>query len=326
MKKKLRNCIALFFCLMMILAIPCMANTIKISLNGQVLNTQVAPVNKQGTILVPLRLISENLGATVDYNGSTKTITIIESNTTLKLYIGSKSASINGSTITLAASPELVHQTTIVPLRFISEQLNCSVDWNSSKQIVSIISKTHTMPNTTDTNTGHPIATMVIKDYGTVTLELYPDMAPNTVTNFMVLANNGFYDSLTFHRVIDNFMIQGGDPLGNGSGGPNYSIGGEFASNGFTQNTLSHTKGILSMARTYDPNSAGSQFFITSADSTYLDGEYAAFGKVISGMSIVETIAKVDTDSKDCPLTAIVIQSIRVKANGYTPQTLNLIH
>ena len=162
----------------------------------------------------------------------------------------------------------------------------------------------------------NPIATMIIKDYGTITLELYPEMAPNTVNNFTTLANEGFYDGLTFHRVIKDFMIQGGDPDGIGSGGPGYSIAGEFSKNGFTQNTLSHTKGVISMARTNMPDSAGSQFFIMSADGTYLDGQYAAFGKVTSGIEIVEAIEKVETNSSDKPVKDVVIESIRVDTNG----------
>ena len=119
---------------------------------------------------------------------------------------------------------------------------------------------------------------MKIKDYGTVTLELYPEMEPNTVNNFITLANSGFYDCLIFHRVVPNCVIQGGDPDGMGSGGPGYSIAGEFSSNGYTANTLLHTKGVLSMARAMAADTAGSQFFIMTADNPSLDGQYAAFG------------------------------------------------
>lgn len=170
-----------------------------------------------------------------------------------------------------------------------------------------------------------PIVTMVIKDYGTITLELYPEMAPNTVNNFITLANDGFYDGLIFHRVIKDFMIQGGDPEGIGSGGPGYSIAGEFSINGFTQNTLSHTKGVISMARTNIPDSAGSQFFIMSADGTYLDGQYAAFGKVTSGIEVVESIEKVETNNSDKPVKDVVIESIRVDTNGVeVPQVVKV--
>lgn len=161
-----------------------------------------------------------------------------------------------------------------------------------------------------------PIANIVVKDYGTIKIELYPELAPNTVNNFITLANEGFYDGLTFHRVIKDFMIQGGDPDGIGTGGPGYSIVGEFADNGYTQNTLSHKKGVLSMARSMDPDSAGSQFFITSADSTYLDKQYAAFGEVIEGMDVVDAIQNVETDANDKPIKDVIIESIRVDTNG----------
>ena len=161
-----------------------------------------------------------------------------------------------------------------------------------------------------------PIVTLKVKDYGTVTLELYPEMAPNTVNNFITLANSGFYDGLIFHRIIPNFMIQGGDPDGMGSGGPGYSIAGEFANNGYTANTLLHTKGVISMARSRDFDSAGSQFFIMTADTPSLDGDYAAFGKVTEGLDIVEKIGNVETDGRDKPLTDVVIESIRVETNG----------
>ena len=161
---------------------------------------------------------------------------------------------------------------------------------------------------TKETNENLPIVTMKIKDYGTIELELYPEVAPNTVNNFISLANSGFYDGLTFHRVIKGFMIQGGDP--------GYSIVGEFTSNGFA-NSLKHTKGVISMARYPDnPNSAGSQFFITSADASHLDGDYAAFGKVISGIEVVEKIENVKTDSNDKPEQDVVIESITVDTKG----------
>ena len=161
-----------------------------------------------------------------------------------------------------------------------------------------------------------PIATIVVKDYGTIEAELYPSKAPNTVNNFISLANSGFYDGLTFHRIIDGFMIQGGDPEGNGTGGPGYSIAGEFSSNGYTENDLKHTDGVLSMARARSKDSAGSQFFIMVGDYNNLDGEYAAFGKVISGLDIVKNISKVATDNNDKPKKEVVIESITVDTKG----------
>ena len=145
--------------------------------------------------------------------------------------------------------------------------------------------------------------------------ELYPETAPNSVANFVELANSGFYDGAIFHRVIPGFMIQGGDPLGRGTGGPGYSIRGEFARNGFN-NPLKHTRGVLSMARSMMPNSAGSQFFIMVDDAPYLDGQYAAFGKVTEGMEVVNQIAETDTDYSDRPLDEQKIKSMTVDTFG----------
>lgn len=160
-----------------------------------------------------------------------------------------------------------------------------------------------------------PIATIVVKNYGTIEAELYPHIAPNTVNNFIYLANSGFYDGLTFHRVIKDFMIQGGDPNGNGTGGPGYSIKGEFSNNNF-KNNLKHTEGVLSMARSQNKNSAGSQFFIVTKDQPGLDGDYATFGKVISGMDVVHKIEDAQTDSNDKPLKSVIIESIKVDTKG----------
>lgn len=143
--------------------------------------------------------------------------------------------------------------------------------------------------NTANTVAEHPYVEIAVQDYGTIIAELYPDVAPITVANFLKLVNEQFYDGLTFHRIISGFMIQGGDPNHNGTGGSKETIKGEFNSNG-VKNELSHTRGVLSMARSSLPNSASSQFFIMHADATYLDGNYAAFGKVISGMEVVDAI------------------------------------
>ena len=161
----------------------------------------------------------------------------------------------------------------------------------------------------------YPIVTITMKDGGVMKLELYPDVAPNTVKNFISLANSGFYDGLTFHRIIAGFMIQGGDPVGNGTGGPGYSIKGEFTGNGFTNN-LSHKRGVISMARAYMPDSAGSQFFIMHADYPYLDGQYAAFGMLLEGFTVLDKIAMSKTDSNDAPLEPVVIDTIRVETFG----------
>ena len=154
-----------------------------------------------------------------------------------------------------------------------------------------------------------------VKDYGKITVELYPDIAPITVKNFKKLVSEGFYDGLIFHRVIENFMIQGGCPDGNGTGGytdekgNKVTIKGEFSGNGF-KNTLAHTPGVISMARSSLPNSASSQFFICHKAAPHLNGQYAAFGKVTEGLDVVDALAKVETNSSDKPLTDVVISSI----------------
>ncbi|MCI8480491.1 MAG: peptidylprolyl isomerase [Oscillibacter sp.] len=163
----------------------------------------------------------------------------------------------------------------------------------------------------------NPIALITMEDGRTMTAELFPDKAPNTVHNFISLANKGFYDGLTFHRVIPGFMIQGGCPKGDGTGGPGYEINGEFASNGFPQNDIAHTTGVLSMARTMAPNSAGSQFFVMVAPADHLDGEYAAFGQVTLGQDVAVDISRVQRNMyDDKPKTPVVIQSIRVDTRG----------
>lgn len=150
---------------------------------------------------------------------------------------------------------------------------------------------------------------------GTITAELYPEIAPNTVNNFISLINKGFYDGLIFHRVIKGFMIQGGDPDGVGTGGPGYSIKGEFAING-VENDLKHTAGVLSMARSMMPDSAGSQFFIMHKNAPHLDGQYAAFGKVIEGMDVVNEIAECDTDYSDKPFDPQIMAKVTAETFG----------
>ncbi|MCM3163930.1 peptidylprolyl isomerase [Metabacillus litoralis] len=161
----------------------------------------------------------------------------------------------------------------------------------------------------------NPIATITMENNDTIKVELYPNIAPNTVNNFISLAESGFYDGLIFHRVIPGFMIQGGDPEGRGTGGPGYAIKGEFESNG-VDNELNHERGVLSMARSQDPDSAGSQYFIMVAEATHLDGEYAAFGKVTEGMDAVDKIVNVEKDNQDKPLEDQKIKQITVETFG----------
>lgn len=162
----------------------------------------------------------------------------------------------------------------------------------------------------------NPIVTIKMQGEKEIKIELYPDKAPNTVNNFISLINNGFYDGLIFHRVISGFMIQGGDPAGVGTGGPGYSIKGEFAINGFKNNDIKHLRGVISMARAMNPNSAGSQFFIMHQNSSHLDGQYAAFGKVIEGIEVVDEIASVSTDWNDKPKTPQIMETVTVETFG----------
>lgn len=164
-------------------------------------------------------------------------------------------------------------------------------------------------------NKKNPIVTIEMENGGAIKAELYPDVAPNTVNNFISLIKKGFYDGLIFHRVIAGFMIQGGCPNGNGMGGPGYSIKGEFNQNGF-QNDLRHTPGVLSMARTSVPDSAGSQFFIMHETIPDLDGQYAAFGQVIEGMDVVDKIASVRTDYSDRPMKDQKMAKVTVETFG----------
>ena len=161
----------------------------------------------------------------------------------------------------------------------------------------------------------NPIVTIEMENGGIIKAELYPETAPNSVNNFISLVNKGFYDGIIFHRVIAGFMIQGGDPKGIGIGGPGYSIRGEFEANGF-KNDLKHSRGVLSMARAMDSNSAGSQFFIMHEDAPHLDGQYAAFGKVIEGMDVVDAIAAVRTDYNDRPRTPQKMKKVTVETFG----------
>lgn len=161
----------------------------------------------------------------------------------------------------------------------------------------------------------NPVVTITMADQGEIKIELYPEIAPNTVNNFISLIQQKFYDGLTFHRVIPGFMIQGGCPQGNGMGGPDYRIKGEFSQNG-VKNDLAHTRGVISMARAMSPDSAGSQFFIMHQNAPHLDGAYAAFGKVISGMDVVDRIAETETDYNDRPNADQKIAAVTVETFG----------
>lgn len=171
----------------------------------------------------------------------------------------------------------------------------------------------------------NPIVTITMENGDVMKLELYPEIAPISVNNFISLIQKNFYDGLIFHRVINGFMLQGGDPEGTGCGGPGYSIKGEFAANG-VENNLKHTEGVLSMARSMHPNSAGSQFFIMHKNAPHLDGSYAAFGKIIEGMDVVNKIAEIPTDYSDRPLAEQVMKTVTVETFGETYPEPEKIH
>ena len=162
----------------------------------------------------------------------------------------------------------------------------------------------------------NPVVTFTMQNGKTFQAELYPDKAPNTVNNFLSLVGSGFYDGLTFHRIIEGFMIQGGDPAGSGMGGPGYTIAGEFRANGFLKNDIRHARGVLSMARSSLPNSAGSQFFIMHENSSHLDGQYAAFGKVTQGLEVAQAIVSAPRDWHDRPREDQVMETVTVETFG----------
>lgn len=166
-------------------------------------------------------------------------------------------------------------------------------------------------------NETNPIVTFDIEGYGTIKAELYPDVAPNTVKNFIELANSGFYNGLTFHRVVNEFVIQGGDPTGDGTGGAEYNIKGEFTANG-VDNKLTHDVGVLSMARAMDNDSASSQFFIVTGNAKFLDGQYAGFGQVIEGLDIIDKIDDVETDINEMPVEKVTINYVKVDTKDIT--------
>lgn len=195
------------------------------------------------------------------------------------------------------------------------EEVSGFTDGSGDGEDTDTADDTSTVLDTSEPLTGLHHAEIEVKDYGTIKVELDADTAPISVTNFVKLAQEHFYDGLTFHRIIDGFMIQGGDPEGTGIGGPGYSIHGEFSNNGFTNN-LKHTPGVLSMARTMMPNSAGSQFFIMHAAAPHLDGEYAGFGKVIEGMENVNKIAEVRCDYSDRPMAQQKMAKVTVETFG----------
>lgn len=273
---------------------------VNVKLNDELLVFDTQPQIINDRTLVPMRKIFEEIGAQVQWDDGT--VNASYNDTEITLTVGDKTAVIKKAddiqNIILDTEPMLINDRTLVPLRFVGESLGLNVAWDENEQTVYLCKYEK------------PAAIIDVNGYGRMVIELYPEYAPKTVDNFMKLAKSGFYNGLTYHRVIKDFMIQGGDPMGTGFGGSSETIEGEFAANGFTQNTLAHKRGVISMARSMQYNSASSQFFIMHQDNAYLDGEYAAFGKVKSGIDVVDKIANVKTDANDKPLESVVISSI----------------
>ncbi len=219
----------------------------------------------------------------------------------IEVALDSVNLKVNGQNV--KASNILYNGTTYVPLRAVAEMLGKKVGWEGNTNTASIDDME---------DQENPVAVITMESGETIKLELYPKEAPVTVENFISLAKKGFYDGLTFHRIVPGFVVQGGDPNGNGTGGPGYTIKGEFTQNG-VRNTIMHTRGIVSMARSASPDSGGSQFFIVLEDANHLNGEYAAFGKVIEGMEIVDKMAAVEVDSRGIPSEKQIMKGITVQ-------------
>lgn len=260
-------------------------NNINVILNGSNLVFDQPPIIENGRTLVPMRTIFESMGAIIEWNEETQSAFVKKGTNNFMLQIGNNKAYQNEKEITLDVAPVILNGRTLVPVRFVAESLNAKVDWDETNNSVVIVETKEAIQEI------NPKVQIEMDSGKKIVIELYPKYAPKTVANFLVLVGQGFYDGLSFHRVIPGFMIQGGDPKGDGTGSSNKTIEGEFLQNGFKQNVILHTRGVISMARAQDMNSASSQFFIMHADAPFLDGAYAAFGKVISGMDIVDEIA-----------------------------------
>ncbi len=257
-------------------------------------------VDANNRTLVPFRAAMEAFGATVSWEGATQTAIAVKGDVTVAVTIGQASIVKNGVTLANDTKAVVKDGRTYLPIRAVLKAFDAYVNWNGYRQRVEVTSN----PNKS------PILELEMSTGEKMTLMLYPEIAPATVANFLDLVSKGFYDGLTFHRVIKDFMIQGGDPLGNGSGGLATKVIGEFSANGIN-NTLKHTEGVLSMARSANPNSASCQFFIVHKTSPHLDGNYAAFGKVIEGLDVVNTMALVETGANDKPIKTLQIKSIK---------------
>ncbi len=277
---------------------------ISLFIDHRQVQASVPPQMFSGRTVAPVRIIFERLGAKVTWDASSGTISAKRGTTTITMKRNQSTAMLNGKSVKLDVPAVSIRGSVMVPLRFVADALNAETQWDSAKRVVNVYSQKL------------PLVTIEMQDGKKISLELYPKITPNTVNNFISLVRKGFYDGIIFHRIIPGFMIQGGDPLGQGFGGPGYSIKGEFSANKI-ENPLLHTRGVLSMARSRSNDSAGSQFFIMVADTPYLDGSYAAFGKVRSGMHHVDAIVSLPADADtDRPFTPPVMKKVTVQTFG----------
>lgn len=283
-------------------------SAINIKINGEDFKTDTQPTVINDRVMVPMREIFEKFNARVEWEDSTKTINAVTESNSITLQIGNRLMIMPDETVELDAAPVIENDRTLVPARAVAESFGAKVEWDAQTRTVYIVN---------DNEKETVFVSIEMEDGGIMKAELYPEIAPVTVENFVKLANEGFYDGLIFHRVIEDFMIQGGGYDEDFNEKDAESIVGEFSSNGF-ENKLKHTRGVLSMARTIFPDSASSQFFIMHNDAPYLDGQYAAFGKLTEGFEVLDRIAAQETETigngmADVPVKPQIIKTIRIE-------------
>lgn len=284
-----------------IISVPAMAEEkpINVYLNGTALTFDQPPVMQNDRTMVPMRAIFEALGYSVTWDEETESIHSVKDGIAFSMQINNNLVFVNDQQFELDVPPMLFNGRTLVPVRAVAELSGALVTWSDYANSVYI------------RNNNYFAAELEIENLGNITVLLAIGSAPYTVLNFCDLVESGFYNGLTFHRVIKDFMIQGGDPNGDGTGGSGTNIPGEFLANNVA-NYISHERGVISMARAQDFNSASSQFFIVHKDSTFLDGQYAAFGMVMDGMDVVDKIAETETNEADKPLAPVIIKSAKL--------------
>ena len=311
----MKKILALILALMTSISVAYAQSDVKVNINGEDFVTDVEPMIVNDRVLVPMRAIFEKFGAMVEWEPETKTIYAASSKNMVVMQIDNNVMFTATQEVALDVAPIISNDRTLVPLRAVSEGLGAQVDWDSETRTAII---NFAEEEKTEITEVIPV-TIEMEDGGVMKAELYPEIAPTTVENFVKLADEGFFDGLIFHRVIPEFMIQGGGYDKDMNEKETDSIVGEFTANGF-ENNLAHTRGVLSMARTMIPDSASSQFFIMHEDAPHLDGYYAAFGMLTDGFDVLDKIANVETGSLDNGMTDVptepqIIKTIKVEKN-----------